>query len=529
MPSKEDYEQIVNAGQWLGFEQLYGTDTGGLDYEAVAERYDDVTAKLVEDHYLDYKKSPKGDQNKGVRATKGSAPNKANLIQKANDCYTWLAFSEIIDNILDNYRIFVKEMIRENIQPHDLEVNINISNTDKDYDYENEGQQPDACRIMITENSGGILMESVDGFLSLGTSSWDVENAVGVWGNGQKVAMCRLGRYNRVSSRHRNDEEGGLFFQLGDSKKESVDSEGHNDGGYYVNKETEPRNYYSDLNSEWEVQVYSIPEEDQQELLNQTITAMTKVPELTRLDLDDTDPEGYVSKYIFQRLSKIFANKVRENKLKFQELIGETTNELNVPNMQVWFNHSGKSEKFDILNHETADLGENDESAGDFEKLRKQFCYIPGSLLPSTGDITIPQAKIPNARDDLHISWLIGTVNLNNPPERKGFMCWGNGKLFEPELKEIVKLPGAFTKWDNTRPEQCHWKGYLKFWSKDPSLIPWGAPTKWGWNEENKVREILNDLLSAIATPYWTHSSRLGTEKVQELEEYFGYWEDGDN
>jgi len=256
---------------------------------------------------------------------------------------------------------------------------------------------------------------------------------------------------------------------------------------------------------------------------------MTKVPELTRLDLDNTDSEGYVSTYIFHRLSKIFANKVRENKLKFQELIEETTNQLNVPNMQVWFNHSGKSEKFDILNHETADLGENDEAAGDFEELKKQFCYIPGSLLPSTGEITIPQAKISGARDDLHISWLTGTVNLNNTPERKGFMCWGNGKLFEPEMKEIEKLSGAYTKWDNTRPEQCHWKGYLKFWSKDPSLIPWGAPTKWGWNEENKAREILNDLISAIATPYWTHSSRLGSEKVQELEEYFGSWEDGDD
>ena len=520
--------KLVKDRQWLMLEQHYVDGDGNLDYAKFAELYEGVTEKLVKKHYRNFKYAPKKSQ-KGKRGVAGSAPNKANLLIKARACPTWLAFSEIIDNILDNYRIFASQRIEQGEQPHDLSVKIGVHNTTTPYDLDSEEYQPDACFIKITENSGGITEEGLTNFLSLGSSNWDqVDAAVGVWGNGQKVAMCRLGRHNIVGTRHESDTGDGIYFALGSILKPSVDSDGVIDGGYYSGEDEEPKNYYVEANKHWEVAYDFLAEEDQDNYLHKTVTLLSKVPEPTREDLDDTeDANGYFSRRVLSRLSMIFANKIRENGLKFDRLIKENSSELQVPKMSVVFNHDKMSEEYDVLDINSAVLGENNEADGDFERLAKQFTYIPDSLKPTRGEVVIPKEQISGAKADLRISWLIGMVNTNAPPSRRGFMCWGNGKLFEESHTDINRLLGNFREYSR-RPEHSHWKGYLKFWSQDPSLIPWRAPTKWSWDSEGKANKIIGNVISCIASPYWRCSEELYNEGLQALKEYYVYLEDED-
>ena len=525
--SYDEFMQIVKTKQWLILESLYSDDDGNPNFSKFAAQFDEqVTSKLVKKHYQDYKLAPKKSP-KGKRGTAGNAPNKANLLIKAQACPTWLAFSEIIDNILDNYRIFASEMINEDKQPHDLKVEIGIHNTNTMYDLDSEEFQPNACFIKISENSGGITVDGLASFLSLGSSDWEeVDAAVGVWGNGQKVAMCRLGRHNTVGTRHRSDPEKGIYFELGSQLNPSVDDKGIPDGGYFSEEYEEPKNYYVSDNKHWEVDFDYLLEDDQDAYLHKTVTVMRKVPENTRTELDDTAAnDGYFKEKVLSRLSMIFANKIRENKYRFQKLIEESASDLIVPNMSVNFNHDSISEEYDILDGHTATLGENDEADGDFDRLVQQFSYIPNSLKPTRGEVIVPKAKIPGAKADLHVSWLIGMVNTDAPPSRRGFMCWGNGKLFEESHVEINRLKGSFTGYGG-RPEDSHWKGYLKFWSRDPSLIPWKAPTKWSWDNEGKSSKIVNNIISCIATPYWRFSNKLASEGLQGLKEYYVYVED---
>ena len=89
--TRDEYQNLVSTGQWEGFRLQCEKEDKSLDYDAISELFDEVTPKMVEADYTDFVHAPSADSTRGKRDSAGTSPSKANLIQKAEACPTWLA------------------------------------------------------------------------------------------------------------------------------------------------------------------------------------------------------------------------------------------------------------------------------------------------------------------------------------------------------------------------------------------------------------------------------------------------------
>ena len=131
----------------------------------------------------------------------GGASFKRTLLTRAEQLDAPLAIAEILDNNFENYLAHY-EALREIRGKADLDIKIEFfqgSNQEPD--------KPDNGAIRISENSGGVPEPSIDALFQQGLSQWGlVRNSVGVWGEGMKISLPCLGRWNSISFHHIEDE-----------------------------------------------------------------------------------------------------------------------------------------------------------------------------------------------------------------------------------------------------------------------------------------------------------------------------------
>ena len=239
----------------------------------------------------------------------GQPKKNAVLLQDADNMELWIAFAELIDNILDNHKQCAEMLM-------DIRGDSNLSVTIQCFDIVN-GAQPlefGNGTITIKENSGGVKPEPKSkSFLTTpGSSEWSA-GSVGLWGRGGKLALAALGRFNTFSSHypdgHFTPTPGVAIInpfllqfgsQLDSDGVEVQDTEPH---------KSKPRNYYHPENTYWKVPgrrvtagyVYDNPG-----------SSFIKIEKLTQRAIDFlSDPEE-VTKMV-DRLAKVFRLKIVES------------------------------------------------------------------------------------------------------------------------------------------------------------------------------------------------------------------------
>lgn len=430
--------------------------------------------------------------NVAVLEEVGDDVPKVQMLNRADNTDAWLAISEILDNIIDNYRLHSKILTEGGNPTADLEVRILIMDPGNN----------DTIFIQIHENSGGIPQLALNAFVAPGVSEWgQVEAAVGVWGNGQKIGMAKLGRHNEISSN--NGDNPAFTLRLGAT--EPADE----DGGAGEAKKL-PRNYYHPDNRWWRVQPVRTEEGTEPEVGN-TISVFKKVPNHTFLELT-TEVEW---QNIISKLTTIFANKIREvtNKVRRNMEAAEIQFE-EPPAISITLEHDFFGNT-DIANPENEEIfGINQELRGDFEALQSTFCKIPG-LGPQRISIKIGADQLADEYEhDIYLDALVGLL-----PEQaeggdegtRGITFWGNGKLFCKGHDATIGVPGGYSAWshDQGGGAQNYWKCYIRIWSQNPLLIPWSVDTKWGYRDTSPAKDILKVIYHAICHPYWVASGHL--------------------
>jgi hypothetical protein len=431
----------------------------------------------------------------------GRVPPKRELIDKADATHTWLAFSEIIDNILDNYRRKSSELIEGGIPPENLIVSVDVM----------QPQTNQSIFIYIDENSGGIPSDALDAFVSLGVSGWDSDqDTVGCWGNGQKIAMAKLGRHNEVTTS--NGVENEFVIRLGASTPADADGGGLSDSRKHY------RNYYHPDNTYWPIQTYPLHENSPTVQVGKTISCFKKVPETTFNDL--TTLGGW--QLIVKQLTQIFANKFHEIPKLIVKQMALHEIEADAPTISINLGHDDH-ETVNIVNSQIANIyGEYDELKGDFDELEKTFSLMPG-IKPRRMRITIPENQVGtglsqhdeddeyNANENIgynpaniELEILVGI--RDSIPERSGITFWGNGKLFEKSWDKFIPLTGLPHGRNTDDIQQRFWKCYVRIWSENPILVPWGLGTKWTHRDESPAKIILNVIYHAVCYPYWKAS-----------------------
>ena len=154
-----------------------------------------------------------------------ATPTKDSIRKPANRCPPDLAFCEILDNVLDNFRQSSNKA---------LNVEMAVFTT------------PNVEEIQIRENSGGIPADRRQAIVQLGQSKQDDGGSIGTWGMGFKIALFSLGEFVQIFSHHKHHQP--FCIDFGDrwlDTKEwdnvrvvSVEGEGLEQGSTYVRVRT---------------------------------------------------------------------------------------------------------------------------------------------------------------------------------------------------------------------------------------------------------------------------------------------------
>lgn len=463
-------DKLVEAnGAPLG-EYLENVEFGDAGISAV--EYENIYSQLL--------KRPGEDGEQLQR--RGGAPLKSDLIAKANAAEVWQAFGEILDNLLDNYDGAI-EKIREEREPdkHDLRVEIRFVEINGALDTNKNGE------IQIEENSGGVFPARRDALVQPGNSKWeDVEESVGVWGNGSKVAMLKLGRWNIIQTYPIKGEPGSDPYpvQLKFGDKHDWDEDGGMGDTIENGRWTLPKNYYHHENSYWHVQEFKAT--SGYCLVEGPGTTCINIRRLRSAVLREITNDDLYEKMITQ-LQRCFGKKIEHLKQKHGQ------------DIQILFLNSAAPNP-DLRRVE---LTENIPAnfAGNWESDMKLFSWIPG-IQPEIHKI---QLKIPT-KNPLKMEVRIG-FPLENSESTRGFSMWGNQRLFETNWCDIKGSGRKGTQhWNfgkNVQNGRC--RGMI-FFEGDPADIPWQGPVKWKFRDTHHYASLVKDTLKWIVTKYTTAS-----------------------
>ena len=292
--------------------------------------------------------------------------------------------------------------------------------------------------ILLKENSGGVREDKWDALVQLGNSDWDsVEEAVGTWGNGVKVALAALGRYNQFSTYHKSSEP--IIMEFG-SQEPSDENGGMGD----EDLRKRPRNYYHEKNDWWDITPHKFSGGWCSE---QSGRSLIYIRRLTQSALD-TFQDNVKYENMVSYLRNIFQNKIRELETK-----------------------TGKPINIDIRNvrlSRTDSISEGAPAAlsGDLAEERKKLTFIPG-VEPLHFNCWMEQGD-----DKIHVEILVGMPVQNIATER-GFRIWGNGRLFETNFTNFETEGGSYPKWDKGGSVMMgRVTGYIKITAENPENIP---------------------------------------------------------
>jgi len=120
-----------------------------------------------------------------------------------------------------------------------------------------------------------------------------------------------------------------------------------------------------------------------------------------------------------------------------------------------------------------------------------------------------------------------------------GVSMWGNGRLFDLAKKEYSVGFGTRGRARLPASHPTMWRLQVwVFFEGDPTLIPWSAPAKNGYNENHQLADEIRSFILDVATPYSIYTrvakridllphsvawNELSPEKrIAELDRYFG-------
>ena len=337
-----------------------------------------------------------------------ATPKKRVILNKADVCTPKQAFTEIIDNIFDNF----DEENRKN-----LNINISI--------FQYEG----ADEIIIKENSGGIKEEKQEPLVRLGDPSHLSEYSIGTWGEGFKIAAAALGRDIKVFT-HYPGESPVLIH---------IDS-------------------YWWQNEDWEVPVYPAEPE--------TIPEGTTITIISKLRIKPRELSG---EELAQYLGEVYGHKL-----------------LNYEN-------EGKSVTITISAEEGHEISVIPKTIISDEDIKNKFAFPP-----YFSPIKVRYHWVKGGRE-LDALFIIG-LTPHHSAETSGVTMFGNGRLFAKAIadKTVGYGDDKRSKLPAQHPSVQRLHIMIFFESKDPYNIPWQAPLKEGYNENNifstEIISAINDL-----------------------------------
>jgi len=402
----------------------------------------------------------------------GGSPTKGDLLGKAKQTGIDDAFSEFIDNIIDNYTYYISH--DGNNDDLKVEVYIDIDDNQPVAESMNSGT------VVIKENSGGVPKDKLKALIQIGNSGWldNITEAVGTWGNGGKVALATIGRFCKFQTYYWDSENNNNYeaiqMHFGDIL------EPHLDGGMNNNQDKKhARNYYHPENDYWKVAVNKAV--DGHCIDNPGTSAIT-IKRLTENALITfQDPDKYNK--MIARLQKIFYNKIRNFKNEYRK------------NIEIIFHNLRLECENNIFSNPQG-------AEGDLDKEKNNFVFLPG-IKPIYHNCILSRGE-----QQIRVEILVG-MPLKNPKEKRGFMLWGNGRLFDENFMDF-DVPTGYPGWDKGNNVQAgRVKGFVKI-TGDPSLIPWKGPLKWKFNNQAVFAELLIQLLGSVITRYVTTSKSLG-------------------
>ena len=415
---------------------------------------------------------------------RGGAPLKADLIGKANGAEVWQAFAEILDNLLDNYDGAIDKIreVRGDGNQADLKVEIRFASIDPMEDTNKNGE------IQIEENSGGVPPERRDALVQSGNSNWDdVAESVGVWGNGSKVALLKLGRWNVIQTYPIKGEginaPNPVQLQFGGEPNWEVF--GGMDDPSPDGRMTLEHNYYHRDNSFWFVD----------ECVAESGYCLETGPGTTCINIrrirsrvltEITSDELYLQ--MVNDLKQCFAKKINDLESKHGQNISIIIKNPSVPDDNL--------RELDL----TQEIPGN--FTGNWEVDRNLFAWIPG-LKPEIHKIQLEIDGKPPLKMEVKIGF-----PLENEAASRGFSLWGNQRLFDKNWCDVKPSGRSGTQqWNYGANVQAGRCSGMIFFSGNPEVIPWQGPVKWGFRNTHPYAELVKDTLKWIVTKYTTASS----------------------
>lgn len=420
----------------------------------------------------------------------GNPPQRSGLLQRTINTNASTAISELLDNTFDAYIANINKKYQEGLEIEPLKVRFEFLS-------ETDGKD---CVIKYSHNNGGFTKEQFDAFISYSHSFKQETNdeKIGVWGVGQKIAMATLGRANSIvvyvhfedTDRH---DSGTYVAQLGRVEVPPDACGGKNT----INGITSPRNFYHPKNTATEVLMHK-PKAGKQIGQNETKMKFRLMPTdehnyPTSAFEDLTTKWGIVIEEIRQR----YANKVQEIWKETSRCMG-IKNKLSDSSRPSVIFKTTQDEKEDneILPTTFEEVG---DYFGDFDEIEQKFVHPPG----------LEPRRYKIHHNEVTLDVLIGMLPDDTESLNGSIMMWGNGRLFTDNYDNFSPTDNSgfygdaqMGKGYKKTNQEKWWACYIKFTSKDPSLIPWNEGTKNGHMESSLHVNKLNEIYTLITWPY---------------------------
>ena len=431
-----------------------------------------------------------------------ASPVKRGLLGVASTTPIWSAYAEFIDNILDNYIQNIEALKEIRGQGNaGLEVRMALNSVSE------ESESPETNgTFLISENSGGVQRERWVPLIQSGSSDWSTEEGmssiestpVGTWGKGGMIALARLGRWNIFQSPHHSvaPQEGAECYavQLQFGSKDPIDE---NSATTHNGKKLD-KNYYSPDNDYWNREV-SVAK--QGFCMNRPGTSAITIKRLEKDFLETicnhngpNDENSYA--YVVTKLARVFEYKLNSIRSRYSETI------------EIVLHNSRLEETNQFRDYDIANQNQGTDASGIEQQQLRLFTFLPG-VHPVRYRASIQLGG--EQEKPLEMEVLVGMQLDHNTPTR-GFMLWGNDRLFEEGFKGFDVSHGNYIGWgeNGSNVQNGRVRGFVKLTSHDPSKIPWLGPIKWGFNHESKYGKVVIDILRSLITRYTRVSNVLG-------------------
>lgn len=373
---------------------------------------------------------PNGDSADRIRLD--ASPSKRSVLNRAQAYAPDIAVYELIDNAIDRWR--------KAGQTRALEIDIEVA-----FD------SNEATTISVRDNAGGVPQSRLEALVKPGAENPTPE-AIGVWGEGLKVASLALGRKATFRTRYGD----------GPIHRIQWDEDWWQDDDWTIYAEVED----GDLPPEsFEVTIAN---------LNQPL-----------------------------RRSEVFSSEGRGSD-PLVDRIGRTYAPLLSPAQQP---------PVEIRLHDTEGTSReiSGSTFGDPDRVGEIFAFPPGyeptrhlASFPVPEDLQEPGSESSASR--LRVEAIVGLLPEQSR-DLSGVSMYGKGRLFALALREGAVGFGTRGPAKIPASHPTTWRLLVLLYFDGPSAaIPWRAPTKDGYRENHPNHDGLRSFIQDITLPYATFS-----------------------